>query len=96
MATQLKFDPETELLIDDLMASGRFTDRTEVLRHGIRLAHDEDHTDEPLSPEHLALLEQRIAEADADPDGGIPAEAVFAEMERLCLEEMDRRRNGTR
>ena len=79
MATQLKLDPETELLIDDLMASGRFADRTDVLRHGVRLAHD-GRADEPLSADHLALLERRIAEADADPDGGIPAEEVFAEL----------------
>ena len=90
MATQLQFDSETELLIDDLMASGRFADRVDVLRHGIRLAHDE----EPLDAETLALLEERVAAADADPDGGIPAEEVFAEMERLCLDEIEKQRRA--
>lgn len=94
MATQLKLDPETEALIDDLLASGRFSDRVEVLSHGIKLAHDE--ADEPLDAETLAMLEERIAEADADPDGGTPAEEVFAEMERLCLEEMERARTAAR
>lgn len=97
MATRLTLDPETEVLIDDLMASGRFADRVDVLRHGIRLAHDEDQAvDEPLDAETLAELERRIAEADADPDGGIPAEEVFAELERLCQEEMERGRNAAR
>lgn len=91
MATQVKFDPETETLIDDLMASGRFADRVDVLRHGVWLAFNEDQlADEPLDAETIAELERRIAEADADPDGGIPAEEVFAEMKRLCLEDMER------
>lgn len=81
MATQLNLDPESELMIDNLVASGRFAERADVLRHGIRLAFDEDQqADEPLDPETLAMLEKRIAEANADPDGGIPAEDVFAEL----------------
>lgn len=81
MATQPKFDPETETLIDNLMASGRFVDRADVVRHGVWLAFNEDQAaDEPLDAEGIAELERRIAEADADPDGGIPAEEVFAEL----------------
>lgn len=81
MATQLKFDPETEVLIDDLMSSGRFADRADVLRHGVWLAFNEDQaSDEPLDAAAIVELERRIAEADADPDGGIPAEEVFAEL----------------
>lgn len=97
MATQLNLDAETELLIDDLMASGRFAGRVDVLRHGIRLAHDQDQSaGEPIDAELIALLEERIAEADADPQGGIPAEQVFDVLERLCREEMEQQRRATR
>ena len=81
-------------MIDDLMASGRFAERADVLRHAVRLAYADCHDDQPLAPTMLARLEARIAEADADSAGGISAEEVFAEMEQLCLEDIEHRRDA--
>ena len=96
MATQPRLDPESELLIQQLVTSGRFADRAEVLRYGVRLVHDEDQAVEPLDAETIAMLEQRMAEADADPESMIPAEVVFADMERRCRDEIERRRTAAR
>ncbi len=97
MATQLKLDSLTEMLIDDLMASGRFAEREEVLRHGVKLAHDKENgAGEPLDAETIALLEQRITGANANPDHSIPADQVFDDLERLCLEELEHHRHAAR
>ena len=81
MATAPQLDPLTEVMINDLMASGRFAERTDVLRHGVKLAHDEDQlAHEPLDAETIALLEERLAEADANPEASLPAEQVFREL----------------
>lgn len=79
MATQLNLDPLTETMIDDLMASGRFTERADVLRHGVRLAHDlENAVDEPLDAETIAAIERGIDDVEAG--RVLPAEQVFEEL----------------
>ena len=81
MATQLTLDPETELMIDDLIASGRFAERTDVLRHGVKLAHDEGAGDDgPLSPQVIAGIERGLADAAAG--RVLSAEQVRSELER--------------
>ncbi len=96
MTTPVQLDVESEQLIEEIIATGYFATRDDVLRQGVRLVREQvDHpkagaTMEPLDPELIALLERRIAESDAHPDRNIPAGLVFAEMERRCLEEMAR------
>ena len=81
MATHLKLDGETEQLIDSLMATGQFAERADVVRHGIRLAHEEDRlADEPLSAEDEEAIERGLADVAA---GRVrPAEDVFDEVLR--------------
>ena len=81
MATQPKFDPDTETLIDDLLASGRFAERADVLCRGVRLVHDENRAiDEPLSAAEIAGIERGLAEVAAG--RLIPSSEVRAEMHR--------------
>lgn len=83
MATAPQLDPITEAMIDDLMASGRFAARADVLRFGVKLAHDQENgADEPLDAETIAMLEARIAEADANPDDWLSVDEVFDAFER--------------
>ena len=79
MATAPQLDPLTEVLIDDLMASGRFAARSDVLRYGVKLAHDEENlANEPLDAETIAAIERGIQDAEA---GRVrPAEEVFEEL----------------
>lgn len=79
----LRIDPLLARDLDDLVATGRFVSREDAVRHAVRLIWDAEYDTrlpEPLDAETMAILEERIAEADANPDGGIPAEEVFAEL----------------
>lgn len=73
MATQLKLDPETERLIDDLLASGRFAKRMDVVRYGVELAYAD--ANKPLEAETLAAIERGLADVQAGRTR--PAEDVF-------------------
>lgn len=83
MATQLKLDPDTEALIDDLMANGRFASREDVVREGIRLVRKNDWTDQEvdldsLDPETRAAIEAGLADVEA---GRVEdADIVFARL----------------
>ena len=96
MTTPVQLDPESEQLIDEIIATGYFASRDDVLHQGIRLIREQvDHPNagavmEPLDPETIALLDRRMAESEAHPERSIPAEIVFAKLERRCLEEMAR------
>lgn len=81
MATQPKFDPDTETLIDDVLASGRYAERADVLRRGVRLVHDETCvSDEPLSAAAIAGIERGLADVAA---GRLISNSdVRAELER--------------
>lgn len=81
VAAQLKLDAESESMIDDLVASGRFAERADVLRHGVRLAYDEGQAaEEPLTEEEIAGVERGLADVAA---GRIfSAAQVRAELER--------------
>jgi Arc/MetJ-type ribon-helix-helix transcriptional regulator len=68
--------PATEAAIQDLIAEG-YASRDDVLRAGVAALRP---IEEPLDPETKAWLEKRIAEADADPDGGMLAEDFFREL----------------
>jgi len=64
-----------EKLMDDLIASGRYNSKSEIVRDGLRAIEDRERLRE------LKLQDLRDAiQAGADSGPGIPAEEVFAEM----------------
>ena len=77
--------PATEAVIQELIAVDGYASRDDVLRAGVEALHNFGWKHElvdfdKLEPDEAAWLRERIAEADADPDGGIPAEEVFREL----------------
>ena len=79
MATAFQLDPLTEQLIDDLMASGRFAERADVVRHGITLAHRQQHN-EPATLDEAAIAAIDRGLADGEAGRVVPAEQMFDEL----------------
>ena len=75
MAISAELGPQLETFVSDLVTSGRYNSKSEVLRDGIRLLQDRER--------RLAALDQAIARGLADADAGRirPAEEVFDELE---------------
>lgn len=75
MAISAELGPQLETFVSDLVASGRYNSKSEVLRDGIRLLQDRER--------RLAALDQPIARGIAEADAGmtIPAETVFSRLE---------------
>jgi antitoxin ParD1/3/4 len=79
--------PELEKFVQEKVASGRYTSASEVVREALRLL---ERKEQRLEEREQALrafgaeLDRRIAELDRGE--GIPAEEVFAEIERLSAE----------
>ena len=90
MATAIRLDQETVDALDAMVTSGRFRSHDEAIRTALYLVRENDAAAEPSDAEEMAWLAEAIAEADADPDGGLSAEEVFAEMKRLCREDLER------
>ena len=64
-----------EKLMDDLIASGRYNSKSEIVRDGLRAIEDRERLRE------LKLQDLRAAIQEGEDSGpGIPAEEVFAEM----------------
>lgn len=85
MATAINFDQGTLRDLDELVASGRFHSREEVLLAGLRLVHEQDWTDEAvdldaLDPATRAAIEEGLADVAAGRT--YPAELVFDELLR--------------
>ena len=96
MATAINLEPEMVEALDAMVTSGRFTSHDEAIRTALYPVQESDAAAEPLDADEMAWLADAIAEADADPDGGIPAEDVFAEMKQLCREDIKRHRAARR
>lgn len=64
-----------ERVVSELVESGRYNSKSEVLREGVRLVQERE--------ARLAALDQALAEGLADAAAGrvIPAEEVFARLE---------------
>lgn len=79
--------PELEKFVQEKVASGRYTSASEVVREALRLL---ERKEQRLEEREQALqafgaeLDRRMAELDRGE--GIPAEEVFAEIERLSAE----------
>jgi antitoxin ParD1/3/4 len=65
-----------ESYVDELVASGRYNSKSEVIREGLRLLEERE--------TRLKALQSEIAKGTADSDAGRtrPAEDVLAEMEQ--------------
>jgi antitoxin ParD1/3/4 len=78
-----------EAFIERQIAEGRFQNASEVVRAGLRLLEDD-----VLHSERLTELKQRINQSFDDPRPGIPADDVFARLERKHAERMKAGRHG--
>ncbi|AZU04807.1 addiction module antidote protein, CC2985 family [Glycocaulis alkaliphilus] len=65
-----------ESLMDELIASGRYNSKSEIIRDGLRLLEDR----EALRQARLEALRAAIAEG-ADSGPGVDADAVFDRLE---------------
>jgi antitoxin ParD1/3/4 len=70
MASSANLGPKLESFVTDLVKTGRYNSRSEVLREGIRLVEERE--------KRLAVLDAAIARGVADADAGRvkPIEAV--------------------
>jgi antitoxin ParD1/3/4 len=69
-------DPDLEAIGEELVESGRFTSRADVLREGVRLVQER----ELGRAEFRKEMARRMEEADAG--HVVPAEQVFDELEQ--------------
>lgn len=79
--------PELEKFVQEKVQSGRYTSASEVVREALRLMEKRElrlEERERALEAFQAELDRRIAELDRRE--GIPAEEVFAEIERLSAE----------
>ena len=83
MASSVNLGGKLESFVDELVKSGRYNSRSEVLREGIRLIHERE--------THLAALDVAIAQGVADADGGqvVDAEEAFDRLKARYRAEAD-------
>jgi antitoxin ParD1/3/4 len=62
MPSSVSLGAKLESVVDDLVKSGRYGSRSEVMREGVRLVHDRE--------AKLAVLDAAIARGIADADAG--------------------------
>ncbi len=76
MAISADLGEKLEAVVNDLVANGRYNSKSEVLREGVRLVQEREAA--------LASLEAALDEGLADIEAGrtVPAEEVFARLER--------------
>ena len=74
----VKLSPDLEAFVQEQIERGRFHSASDVVSAGLRLLEEL----ETERAERLAGLRQEIDNALRDPRESIPAEAVFARLER--------------
>ena len=84
MATTIDLDRQTLGELDDLVASGRFASREDVVREAVRLLQEREGVDEAvdldsLDPETRAAVEAGLADIEAGRTED--AEVVFARLQ---------------
>ncbi|MDE1146925.1 MAG: type II toxin-antitoxin system ParD family antitoxin [Azospirillaceae bacterium] len=74
MPSSVSLGPQLEGIVDQLVSSGRYNSRSEVLRDGVRLLHERELK--------LAALDAALQRGLDDADAGdvLPAETVFDEL----------------
>jgi antitoxin ParD1/3/4 len=98
MPSSVNLGDKLEAFVTELVASGRYNSKSEVLREGLRLLHERE--------ARLATLDAALARGIADADVGrvTPAEQVFAKLrakyrsmaEKAEADEAGHRRRGAR
>jgi antitoxin ParD1/3/4 len=85
MADAVRLDDDLERSIDDLVGTGRYASREEVLRDGVRLLSERE--------SRLRELDQSLARSVADirAGRGVPAEEVFDELRARYGKMLDER-----
>jgi len=76
--TKIELKPQFERFVEEQLAAGRFRNADEVVEAALRLLQDRD-ADRAAA---LADVRRKIQESLDDPRPSIPAEEVFAELER--------------
>jgi antitoxin ParD1/3/4 len=73
--SRVDLDPQLEKFVSELVSSGRYDSRSEVLREGVRLQEERE--------KRLAALDAAIERGRADAEAGRtkPAEEVFDRLE---------------
>lgn len=86
MAISVDLGNQLEKFVTDLVESGRYNSKSEVLREGIRLVQERE--------AHLAVLDLAIARGVADAEAGRlhPAETVFDRLEAKYAKLADAKR----
>lgn len=80
MTLHADLGPQLETTVDELVRSGRFLTKDDVLREGVRLVE--------LREQRLKELDEMLAQGIAELDAGlsIPAEKVFDDLEKHFAE----------
>ena len=85
MTLNADLGPQLETTVEELVRSGRFSTKDDVLREGVRLVERREQQLKELDD----ILAQGMAELDAGL--GIPADEVFDDLERHLTEMMTKR-----
>ena len=85
MTLHADLGPQLETTVEELVRSGRFSTKDDVLREGVRLVERREQQLKELDD----ILAQGMAELDAGL--GIPADEVFDDLERHLTEMMTKR-----
>lgn len=74
MAISADLGDRLEAVVNELVSTGRYNSKSEVLREGVRLVEERE--------KYLSWLDGELAKGVAELDAGlgIPAEKVFAEL----------------
>ena len=76
--------PHFEAFIQKLIESGRYANASEVVRSGLRLLEEHHEERERQRAEFWAKIDEGLADIDAG--RVVPAEEVFAKIERMIEE----------
>jgi antitoxin ParD1/3/4 len=88
MAISADLGTHLESVVSELVSTGRYNSKSEVLREGVRLVQERE--------QRLAALDAALAKGIADADAGRvrPAEEVFARLEAKYLDQARAKKTG--
>jgi antitoxin ParD1/3/4 len=88
MAISADLGTHLEGVVNELVSTGRYNSKSEVLREGVRLVQERE--------QRLAALDAALAKGIADADAGRvkPAEEVFDRLEAKYLDQVRAKKTG--
>lgn len=88
MAISADLGAHLEGVVNELVSTGRYNSKSEVLREGVRLVQERE--------QRLAALDAALAKGIADADAGLvkPAEEVFDRLEAKYLAKTGMKKAG--